>query len=78
MGLGETLMKLVVKVGDAWAVARRVREPPTPAMNELVRHVRNVLAETIERVMHAASSGASPRVGGPENKRNGTTSAPFA
>ncbi len=53
-GLGETLMKRVVKVGVALAVARQVREPPALAMNGLVGHVRNEIAETIERVMHAA------------------------
>jgi len=36
MGLGEALMKIVVKVGDVVALARRFREAPAAAMSEVV------------------------------------------
>ncbi len=61
MGLEETLMKRVVKVGNAVAVAQWVRTSPTRAMTGLVEHVRNELAETVERVMRVDSRAALRR-----------------
>jgi transposase-like protein len=71
MGLGETLMKLVVKVGDAVTLARRFRESPTLAMNEVVGHVRNLFTETLEQVMRAELEIHLAESGDAENKRNG-------
>jgi transposase-like protein len=77
MGLGETLMKLVVKVGDAVTLARRFRESPALAMNEVVVHVRNVFKETLEQVMHAELELHLAESGDAENKRNGYRSRTF-
>ncbi len=71
MGVGETLMKLVVKVSDAVALAHRFRESPGLAMNELVGHVRGVFVETLEQVMNAELELHLAESGDVENKRNG-------
>lgn len=49
MGLGDALMKIVVKVNDVVALARRFREAPGPAMAELVTEVRAVVVDTLEQ-----------------------------
>ena len=59
MGLRNIVMKLMVKVSDAVALARRFREAPGLTMQEVVGQVRNGMAETLERVM-AAELRASP------------------
>lgn len=71
MGLGETLMKLVVKVGDAVTLARKFREAPGTAMNELAAHVRDMFSEALEQVMHAELELHLAESGDAENKRNG-------
>jgi putative transposase len=77
MGLGETLMKLVVKVGDAVSLAKRFRETPGQAMNELVGQARVMLSRTLEQVMDAELELHLAEKGDAENKRNGYRSRTF-
>lgn len=77
MGLGDTLMKLVVKVGDAVALAKRFRESPGLAMNELVGQARDMFAQTLEKVMDAELELHLAESADPENKRNGYRSRSF-
>jgi hypothetical protein len=53
MGLGESLRKIVVKENDIVALAKRFRAEPQAAMQEVVAPVREVVIETLERVMDA-------------------------
>ena len=53
MGLGEQLMKIVVKVSDVVELAKRFRAEPLAAMQEVAAQVRAVVADTLERVMDA-------------------------
>jgi putative transposase len=78
MGFGEALMKIVVKVGDAVSLARRFREAPGLAMQEVVAQVRNAVAETLGRAMEAELELHLAENGDPENKRNGYRSRTFA
>jgi transposase-like protein len=71
-------MKIVVKVGDAVALARRFRESPALAMQELVTHVRTVVTKSIEDVMDAEIELHLREEGDPENKRNGYRSRSYA
>lgn len=78
MGLGESLMKIVVKVNDIVELAKRFREEPRAAMQEVVAQVRGVVTETLERVMDAEIDlvlGEGKEAG---NKRNGYTKRSFA
>jgi putative transposase len=78
MGLGESLMKIVLKVNDIVELARRFREEPRAAMQEVVAQVRGVVTETLERVMDAEIDlvlGEGKEAG---NKRNGYTKRSFA
>lgn len=78
MGLGDTLMKVVVKVHDVVALARRFREAPAVAMHELVGHVRDAFVDTLERVMEAEIDLHLGEEADPRNKRNGYRTRSFA
>jgi transposase-like protein len=78
MGLGEKLMKIVVKVRSVVELARRFEESPALAMREVVAEVQRGFRATLERVMDAE---IALFLGGPEgqgNKRNGYTTRTFA
>lgn len=78
MGLGEKLMKIVVKVRSVVELARRFEASPAEAMRELVAEVQRGFSATLERVMDAE---IALFLGGPEgqsNKRNGYTTRTFA
>jgi putative transposase len=77
MGLGDTLMKLVVRVGDAVALAKRFREAPGLAMQEVIGQLRGAVAETLERVMDAELELHLAENPDPDNKRNGYRSRTF-
>lgn len=77
MGLGDTLMKLVVKVSDAVALARRFRETPGLAMQEVIGQLRGAVAETLEKVMDAELELHLAENADPNNKRNGYRSRTF-
>lgn len=71
MWFGDRLMKIVVKVQDAVALAKRFREAPKEAMQEVVARVREGVTSTLEQVMEAEIElflGEEAQAG---NKRNG-------
>src|SRR5580693_4769482 len=53
MVLGESLMKIVVKVRDAVELARRFETSPREALREVVEHVRDGVRQSLEEVMDA-------------------------
>ena len=70
MGVGEKLMKVVVKVRDVVKMARRFEESPAEAMREMVASMQEGFKASLERVMDAE---ITLFLGGPEgqgNKRN--------
>lgn len=71
MGLGDKLMKIIVKVADVAAVVRRFEESPLAAMREVVAGVREAMQQTLEKVMESEIEFflAEPAQAG--NKRNG-------
>lgn len=71
MGLDEALMKIVVKVSDVVALARRFREEPGAAMERVVAQMRASMVETLERVMEAEIALHLGEEGDAGNKRNG-------
>lgn len=76
MGLGEKLMKVVIKVKDVVSLARRFEEAPAKTMQEVVGQMRSAFAATLERVMDAE---IEIFLGGQEgNKRNGYVNRTFA
>jgi len=77
MGLGDTLMKLVVKVSDAVALALRFGEAPGLAMQEVIGQLRHVVTGTLEKVMEAELELHLAENADPENKRNGYRSRTF-
>jgi putative transposase len=78
MGIFEALMKIVVKVSDVVAVARQFRASPAVAMQELVRQVRDVVGNTLEKVMEAELELHLGEEADPSNKRNGYRQRSFA
>jgi transposase-like protein len=78
MGLGDTLLKIVVKVGDAVSLARRFRESPSVAMHEFVTHVRTLVTKAVEQVLDAEIELHLHEEADGENKRNGYRSRTFA
>lgn len=78
MELGEALMKIVVKLGDVVALAKRFREALGAAMAEVATEVRAVVADTLERVMNAEIDLVLGAAADTENKRNGYRERSFA
>lgn len=78
MGLGESLMKIVVKVSDVVELARRFRAEPLAAMQEVATQLRAVVTDTLERVMDAEIDLVLGEQQDPSNKRNGHTRRTFA
>lgn len=78
MGLGETLMKIVVKVSDVVELAKRFRAEPLAAMQEVAAQVRAAVTDTLERVMDAEIDLVLGEQKDPTNKRNGHTRRTFA
>lgn len=72
----EALMKIVVKVRDVVMLAKRFREEPTRAMQEVMEHVRGAVAQTLEQVMDAEIT--LHLANDETNKRNGYRSRKFA
>lgn len=73
----EGLMKIVLRVADVVALAKRFEESPTLAMREVVAQMREGVREALEHVMKAELElflGRSEEVG---NKRNGFVSRTF-
>lgn len=71
MSFGDQLMKIVVKVQDAVALAQRFRDAPREAMQEVVAKMKEGVTNTLEQVMEAEIElflGEEAQAG---NKRNG-------
>lgn len=77
MGLPEIFMKIVVKVHDVAALARRFREQPSLAMQEVVAQARAVVSSTLEQVMEAEIDLHLFEEADADNKRNGYRSRSF-
>lgn len=77
MGLGESLMKVVVKVRDAVALARRFETSPREALREVVEQVREGVRHTLEEVMEAEIGLFLGQPGERGNKRNGYVTRTF-
>lgn len=78
MGLIEALMKIVVKVSNVVVLAQQFRKAPALAMQQLVTQVRQVVSETLERVMDAELELHLGEENDPSNKRNGYRERQFA
>lgn len=77
MGLRDTLMKIVVKVHDVVALARRFEAAPLEAMREVVTQVRAAATATLEQVMDAEIELFLGQEAEATNKRNGFVSRTF-
>jgi putative transposase len=64
-------MKVIVKVRDVVALAKRFEASPREAMRELVGHVREAMAATLEQVMDAEIDLFLGQDAEVANKRNG-------
>ena len=78
MGLGEKLMKIVVRVSDVVELAKRFRAEPLAAMSEVVSQVRTAVVQTLEEVMNAEIDLVLGEQQDPSNKRNGHTLRSYA
>lgn len=77
MGLRDTLMKIVVKVQDVVALARRFEASPVEAMREVVTQMREAVTTTLEQVMDAEIELFLGQEAEADNKRNGYVSRTF-
>jgi putative transposase len=77
MGLGDQLMKIVVKIRDAVALAHRFETSPREALQEVVAHVRAGVLHTLEEVMEAEIGLFLGQPAERGNKRNGYVSRTF-
>ena len=73
MKLGEALMKVIIKVTDVVALAKRFEAAPAEAMTELMGGVRQEVKRTLERVMEAEIGLFLGKHSLRVNKRNGFT-----
>jgi len=65
------LMKLIVKIADVLALARRFEESPGRAMREVVEEAGQAIRDTLEKVMEAEITVFLGQPAERENKRNG-------
>jgi len=77
MVLGESLMKIVVKVRDAVELARRFETSPREALREVVEHVRDGVRQSLEEVMDAEIGVFLGQPAERANKRNGYATRTF-
>ena len=78
MGIGDRLMKIVVKVKDAVELARCFEASPVEAMREVVREIRESAARALEQVMEAEIELFLGQDAERGNKRNGFRTRVFA
>ena len=71
MGMKEALMKIVVKVHDVVALAKRFEASPRQAMQEVVTEVRAALQSALEQTMKAELALFLGQESELDNKRNG-------
>jgi len=74
----DSLMKLIIKVQDVVALAKRFEASPGLAMRELAEQVQQGAREVLERVMEAEIELFLGRDGEASNKRNGHKTRTFA
>lgn len=77
MGLGEQLMKIVVKVRDAVGLARRFESSPREALREVVERIRDGVRYSLEEVMDAEIELFLGQPAEKANKRNGYVTRTF-
>jgi putative transposase len=77
MSIRDSLMKVVVKIHDVVALAKRFQTSPTIALQELRDHVRQGAREVLERVMDAEIELFLGQDADAKNKRNGYTERSF-
>jgi transposase-like protein len=77
MEFGEALMKVVVKVGDVVALAKRFRTDPAGAAKELAEQMRSAATHTLQQVLDAEVELHLAEEADPDNKRNGYRSRTF-
>jgi len=73
----ESLMKIIVRIADVIALARRFEESPTLAMREVVTEMRDGVRDVLERVMAAELELFLGRREEAGNKRNGFVSRAY-
>jgi putative transposase len=71
MGIRDGLMKLVVKVHDVVALAKRFEASPAAALRELREHVQQGARQVLEQVMNAEIELFLGQDAEADNKRNG-------
>ena len=67
----EGLMKIVVRIADVVALAKRFEESPALAMREVVAHMRDGVRDALKHVMKAELEVFLGRGEEAGNKRNG-------
>lgn len=77
MSIRASLMKVVVKIHDVVALAKRFQTSPTVALQELREHVRQGARQVLERVMDAEIEVFLGQDADTKNKRNGYTERSF-
>jgi putative transposase len=77
MGLTDTLMKIVVKVQDAVALAKHFEASPREAMREVVAQAREAVRATLQEVMNAEIALFLGQDAEGDNKRNGYVERTF-
>jgi len=77
MGLGESLMKIVVKVRDVVELARRFETAPAETMREVVATLSEGVRQTLEEVMEAEIGLFLGQGAERGNKRNGFATRTF-
>jgi putative transposase len=78
MSIETILMKIVVKIQDVVALARRFEESPRLAMSEVIAQVQAAASHTLERVMEAEIALFLGQPAEASNKRNGFVTRTFA
>jgi transposase-like protein len=77
MGMKDARMKIVVKLHDVVALAKRFETSPREAMQEVVAEVREALRYTLEQTMKAEIALFLGKESEIENKRNGYRTRAF-
>ena len=77
MGLGNTLMKISIKVQDVVTLVQRFESSPREAMRDLARHVQEGARQTLEQILRAEIEIFLGQEAEVDNKRNGFRTRTF-
>ena len=77
MGIGDKLMKMIVKVRDVVSLAKRFEEAPREALRAVVEHTRETVKAALEQVMDAEIELFLGKDSEAQNKRNGFVTRTF-